>query len=61
MNWLKEYGLIANYRDYLDLPLSVLEDARLVMHVDVQHREQQRNGGGASQPTQDLLAPYREA
>lgn len=31
MGWLREHGLISKYEDYLDLPMSVLEDARLLM------------------------------
>lgn len=39
MKWLHEHGLISNYEDYLDLPPSVIEDARILMAADSARRE----------------------
>lgn len=44
--WLHEHGLAANYRDYLDLPLGVLQDARLLARAeDIYRRRQERKRG----------------
>lgn len=31
IRWLHKFGLISSYQDYLDLPIDVLLDARVVM------------------------------
>lgn len=33
MRWLHDNGLISRYDDYFDLPLSVIEDARLIRNA----------------------------
>lgn len=38
---MKEKGLVSNYEDYLNLPLQVLDDARMVIVGEAQ-REQRR-------------------
>jgi hypothetical protein len=39
--WLREYGLISNFADYQDLPLPVLEEARLLMEAQDGESERQ--------------------
>lgn len=34
MKWLRDRGLIASYDDYLGLPLTILEDAHLLMEAE---------------------------
>lgn len=48
MQGLKEDGLIACYQDYLDLPLVVLGDWRMVQHGRLlkHERESNRAAGG---------------
>ncbi len=33
MRWLREHGLISSYDDYVDLPVTVLDDARMLMEA----------------------------
>ena len=42
MNWLHEHGVVANYDDYLALPMAVLNDCRLVMVAEAEDSERQR-------------------
>jgi hypothetical protein len=46
MRWLKERGLVSSYDDYVGLPLTVLEDARLLMTAEEAQakKEADRNG-----------------
>lgn len=39
MTWLHEHGVISSFADYEDLPLVVLEDARMVMLAEAQRQE----------------------
>lgn len=34
MRWLAENGVCASWRDYEDMPFSLLEDCRLLMEAD---------------------------
>lgn len=54
MGWLHERGLVSCWQDYLDLPLGVLIDARMIMHhesiarqadLKKQQRPRPRRGG----------------
>lgn len=39
MGWLHEHGFVSCYDDYLALPLTVLDDCRMVMHAEAQNRK----------------------
>jgi len=53
MQWLHEHGLIANYEDYLGLPFTVLDDARLYMTIESEHlRAQHEKQRAASERAQ---------
>ena len=35
MNWLHDRGLISSYGDYVELPVTVLDDARILMDAEL--------------------------
>ncbi len=47
MTWLHEHGLVSCYEDYRELPMGVLEDARLVMVADFQDRDRKAQKAAA--------------
>ena len=42
MRWLKEHGVINSYDDYMALPLTVIDDARMLMEAEQRERERQQ-------------------
>lgn len=42
MAWLHQHGLISNYDDYVGLPVTVLEDARMAMEAEAIAAEAER-------------------
>lgn len=44
MKWLREHGLVSSYADYEDLPVEVLEQARVLMNAEADAQEQMRHG-----------------
>jgi hypothetical protein len=45
MRWLREHGVTATWRDYRDLPLPLLDDARLVMEAEHAARQIEAHRG----------------
>lgn len=43
MQGLKEDGLVACYQDYIDLPLTVLSDWRMVQHGRIVKHQRESN------------------
>ena len=39
IGWLARNGLVSSYADYLNLPLAVLEDCRMVMAAEIMRRK----------------------
>lgn len=42
--WMHEHGISSSYNDFLDLPLSVVEDCELLMAFDAEERERTAHG-----------------
>lgn len=49
MRWLHEHGLVSTYDDYAALPVSVLEDARLLMEHEATRAVKEQNALERSQ------------